>query len=261
MQGDAPIFGHPFCIWKGKFMTKMRLLSLLAAAAALSPISAYAQSVPTVSAEATRLDLSVTGHSTRVPDLATINAGVQSQATTAQAAISDNAGRMKQIIAALRAAGIEERDIQTSTINLNPQYDYRRENGEGPILTGYMANNQVLVRFRDIAKAGKIIDALVGVGANQINGPMLSIDDPEAALDEARIDAIEQGRKRAELYARALGKRVVRLAMVSEGGGMSRPPMPVAMNMRMMDQAEASSEILPGEQNVSVMLQMSFDVE
>lgn len=244
-------------------MSKMRLISLLAAAAVLAPAGAVAaaQPMPVISADATRLDLSVSGKSTRVPDLATISAGVQTQAKTAQDAIAQNATHMKQVVAALRAAGIAERDIQTSNISLNPQYDYRREDGQGPILTGYMASNQVSVKFRDIAKAGAIIDALVAVGANQINGPMLSIDDLDSALDEARLDAIRAGRERADLYARALGKRVVRLVMVSEGGGMTRPPMPVVAYSRAMAMDEASSEILPGEQDVSVTLQMSFDLE
>ena len=85
--------------------------------------------------------------------------------------------------AALRAAGIADRDIQTST-NLNPNYRYAEN--QPPQLVGYQAVNEVSVRFRDIAKTGAILDALVAQGANQINGPTLTIERPEAALDEAR---------------------------------------------------------------------------
>ena len=112
------------------------------------------------------------------------------------------------------------------SINLNPEYRY--EENQPPRLTGYTASNQVNVRFRDIRNTGEILDALVAEGANQINGPTLTIDKPEAALDEARAKAIAAGRARAELYARALGMRVVRLLSVSESGGYPvPPPMPM----------------------------------
>lgn len=263
MQGGAPIIGHPLLFRKGKFMPKMRIFPLLAAAAALAPVAtpAQAQQVPVISENATRLDLVVSGKSTRVPDVATISTGVQTRGATAKEAIAQNAERMSRILAALRAAGVAERDIRTSQLNLNPEYDYRRENGEGPRLTGYMATNQVTVRFRDISKSGGIIDALVGVGANQINGPMLSIDDPATAMDEARADAIATGTRRAELYAAAMGKRVVRIAMVREGGAVERPEIIVTGSRAMMAEDAAATEIVPGEQDVSVTLQMSFDLE
>src|SRR5205823_5232992 len=125
--------------------------------------------------------------------------------------------RMSRVLAALRRAGIADGDMQTSSVNLNPEYRY--ENNQPPQLVGYTASNQVTVRFRDVRSSGKILDALVGEGANQINGPSLVVDHPEAALDEARAKAIATGRARAELYARALGLRVVRTVGVSESGG------------------------------------------
>ena len=110
---------------------------------------------------------------------------------------------MQRVLAALKRAGVEDRDIQTSNISLNPEYRYVEN--QPPQLTGYTASNQLTIRFRDIRNSGKILDALVSQGANQINGPSLTIDKPEAALDEARARAIATGRARAELYARSLG--------------------------------------------------------
>ena len=104
--------------------------------------------------------------------------------------------------------------LQTSNLNLNPEYRY--QDNQPPQLVGYQAVNQVSVRFRDIAKTGAILDALVAQGANQINGPTLTIERPEAALDEARTQALANARARAELYARALGMRVARVLSVSE---------------------------------------------
>ena len=114
------------------------------------------------------------------------------------------------------------------------------QNNQPPQLTGYTASNQVSVRFRDIRNTGEILDALVAEGANQINGPCLTIDKPEAALDEARAKAVAVGRARAELYARALGMRVVRLLSVSESGGYPVPP-PMPM-MRAEAAAQAATQ-------------------
>jgi uncharacterized protein YggE len=171
-----------------------------------------------------------------------------------------NAAQLYRVRAALMRAGIADRDIQTSSINLNP--DYRYENNQPPVLTGYQASNNVSVKFRDIRNSGKILDALVAEGANQINGPSLTIDKPEAAYDEARVKAIAEGRTRADLYARALGMRVVRLVSVSEGGGYSRPPMPYAMaEMRVTAPPAPKTEIDPGTQDLQISLAMSFELQ
>jgi hypothetical protein len=205
----------------------------------------------------TRLDVVAQGEVERVPDIARISAGVVTQASTATAAIRQNAERMTAVRAALRQAGIAERDIQTSTINLQPSYRYAEN--QPPQLVGYQATNEVTVRFRDIAETGRILDALVAQGANQINGPMLSIEEPEAALDEARTAALTNARARAELYARSLGMRVVRVLAVSETGQVAGP-MPRAY-MRDMAAAQAETVIVPGEQTLSVSLTVSFELE
>jgi len=241
-------------------MTKSIFVALALAGAALSAYPATAQDALAVRAiSGTRLDLSATGTATRVPDLAIISAGVETRSATATGAIADNAARMERVRAALKRAGIADKDIQTSSINLNPDYAY--VNNQPPRLTGYRASNNVSVKFRDIRNTGRILDALVAEGANQINGPSLTIDKPEAALDEARIKAIATGRARADLYARALGMRVVRLLSVSEGGGYSpRPPMPMVMMAR-SEAADAKTSIDPGTQDLEVTLAMSFELQ
>jgi len=235
------------------------ILAALALGAAALPASAMAQAVATVPVLAgTRLDISATGEVTRVPDLAIISAGVQTLQPTATGAIEENATRMERVRAALKRAGIADKDIQTSSINLNPEYVY--ENNRPPRLTGYRATNTVNVKFRDLKRTGAILDALVAEGANQINGPNLTIDKPEAALDEARTKAIANGRARAELYARALGMRVVRLLSVSEGGGNHVPP-PMPMVMMAERSGDASTKIDPGTQQLQVSLSMSFELQ
>lgn len=205
----------------------------------------------------TRLEISATGESVRVPDVAIVSAGVQTRAATARAALQQNAAQMERVRAALKRAGIEDRDIQTSNISLNPEYRYVEN--QPPRLTGYTASNQVNVRFRDVARTGDILDALVAEGANQINGPTLTIDKPEAALDEARTKALAVGRARAEVYARGLGMRVVRLLSVSESGGSYPSPQPFVV-MEARAQA-ASTKIDPGEQKLQVALSMVFELQ
>jgi len=186
-----------------------------------------------------------------------ISTGVQTRAATATAAIQQAASRMERVRAALKRAGVADRDIQTSNVSLNPDYVYREN--QAPRLSGYNASNQVSVRFRDIANTGQILDALVAEGANQINGPTLTIDKPEAALDEARARALAVGQRRAELYARSLGKRVVRLVAVSESGRTHYAPPPM---MRMDAVAQnASTKIDPGEQSLQVTLAMTFELQ
>ena len=233
------------------------LLAALMIGAALPNAAAAQQASITQAIAGTRLDISATGEVSRVPDLAIITAGVVAKAPTASAALQESASRMQRVVAALKRAGIADRDIQTSNVNLNPEYRYPEN--QSPQLTGYTASNNVTVRFRDVRTSGRILDALVGEGANQIGGPNLTIDNTDAALDEARAKAIAVGRARAQAYARSLGMRVVRLVALSETGGNSIV-QPLPMYAR-ADVAMAKTQIEPGEQKLQVTLAMTFELQ
>jgi uncharacterized protein YggE len=234
------------------------LFAALLLGVAASPAAADAQQAAiTQSISGTRLDLTASGDVTRVPDLAVITAGVVTRAPTAGGAMQQAAERMQRVHAALKAAGLEDRDIQTSNISLNP--DYRYEENQPPRIAGYSATNQLTVRFRDIASAGKILDALVAQGANQIGGPILTIDKPESALDEARTKAVANGRARAELYARSLGLRIVRVVSVSENAG--EYPVPPPRPMMAAAREAADTKIEAGEQKLQVNLAMTFELQ
>jgi hypothetical protein len=238
---------------------RQALLAALLLGATIMPAAAAAQqtTVVTPPIAGTRLDISATGDATRVPDIAIVSAGVVTRAPTATGALEQNGAKMERVRQALKRAGIAERDIQTSNISLNPEYRYVEN--QAPQLVGYTASNQLNVRFRDIRSTGRILDALVAEGANQINGPTLTIDKPEAALDEARAKALAVGRARADLYARSLGMRVVKLISVSESGGYAvPPPRPVMMMER---SAAAGTAIDPGEQKLEVTLAMSYELQ
>ena len=232
-------------------------LALVAVPAAMPAMAQTGPSVaPMVPATGTVLDVVAEGRTTRVPDMATIRAGVVTQAPTAAAALSDNSARTARVLARLRRAGIADRDIATASVQLSPQYRYAEN--QPPAITGYQATNTVSVRFRDVAKAGGVLDALVAEGANQIDGPALSLSDPDAALDEARVDAVKRARAKAEQYARAAGMRVERIVSIVEAGqdagGPDRPPVVFARAAM----ADAKTEVAAGEKDVTVTLNVRF---
>ena len=233
-------------------MRSLTFAAILAASALTSAASAETPIVP----DATVLDVTATGRVVQTPDIATIRAGVVSQAATAAAAASENAARMAKVVAALKAAGIADRDLSTNSLSLSPQYRYA--DNQPPAITGYQASNSVTIRFRDIAKSGAILDALVKQGANQIDGPNLALDDPDAALDEARTDAVKRARARAELYAHAAGLSVSRIVSISEAGehgGGSPPPVPILYAARAK---AADTAIVAGETDVTATLNVRF---
>jgi len=230
------------------------LLLAAALAAPTAPVLAQAPTPPAISADGTLLSVSATGEATRVPDVATLSAGVVTQAADANAALRANAAQMNRLMEAVREAGIAERDIRTSDLGVSPQY--RRGDGQAPQISGYEARNTVNLTVRDIADLGAVIDALVAAGANQVYGPNFQIGEPGEAHDEARRAALETARARAELYGQALGLRVRRIVSISEGGGFVPRPM---MAMRAMDAME-SSPVSPGESTVSVNLDVVFEL-
>ncbi len=221
---------------------------LLAGAA---PAAADVPSVPTVTVTAE-------GRVDRAPDIADLSGGVVTTAPTAAAAMAENATRMTAVIAAVRRAGIADRDIQTTGLGLQPQYRY--DNNRPPVLTGYQASNAVALRIRKLADTGRLLDALVAVGANQINGPGFRVDAADAALDEARTQAVATARARADLYARAAGLKVRRVVSIGESGGEQPRPMVVAMMARAPKLAE-STPVAPGEVTLAVTVTMVFELE
>jgi uncharacterized protein YggE len=236
-------------------MIRIALATSAALIAAAALPAAAQQALQPVLLDGTLLDVSAMGTSTRVPDLAVIQAGVVTQAATAAQAMQQNNAQMTKVLAALRNAGIAERDIQTATINLSPQYRYVQN--EAPVITGYQASNQVSIRFRDVARSGTILDTLVREGANDISGPNLTVDKPEGALDEARVDAVKKARARAELYAQAAGLKVERILAISESGALPPSPMPVMLRANAGMVAD-KMEVVAGERELNVTVSVRF---
>ncbi len=236
------------------------LLALaLALGTTMTAASAQNATVPgyAIPGDATLLSVSAQAQAHRVPDIATISAGVVTQAADANAAMQANATQMAKVMAAIKAAGIAERDVQTAGINVSPTYRYAEN--QPPAITGYQASNTVNAKVRELGKLGKVLDALVANGANQVNGPNFEIDKPDEAFDEARIAALRKAEARAQIYAKATGLKVRRVVSISEGGSF-QPPVPVMRAMAMEAVGKADTSVSPGESTLSVNLDVVFEL-
>src|SRR5215218_6342074 len=189
--------------------------ALAIAAAALLAAPALAQTPPPA--------ISVTGEAniSVPPDQAQIEGGVSTDAKTAREASETNNAAMGKVLLALKGAGIDEKDYQTSRLQLQPQYA-RNRSGPSPVV-GYRASNRVTVKVRDVTKIASTIDVLVGAGANDIGGIHFEVTQASKLLDEAREQAIADARRKAHIYAKAAGVTLGEPIAISEEGG----PTPV----------------------------------
>ncbi len=248
---------------------KSHFLAALALAALAVPAMTSAHEAgpaPSMAAGSTLLTVSAEGRSERKPDLALFTAGVTSSGKTAGEALTANSADMARVIAALKRAGIADRDIQTSNLSLNPVYaDMSNQRAVDPLeqhvapIIGYQVYNQVTVKQRKLDRMGSTIDALVAAGANQVNGPSFQMEDPDAAADEARADAIKKAIARAQIYARASGLRVVRVLTITEGGGYSPQPPVMYARAAMADMA-APTPVAAGEVQSGASVTVTFEL-
>ena len=237
----------------------LMLAIALAAGTAMTAASAQTPNpaTPMTTNDGTLLSVSAEATSQRVPDVATISTGVVTRGADSNAAMRENADQMAKVLAALKGAGIPERDIRTTGVNLNPQYQYAAH--QPPKITGYEARNTVSVKVRDLSKLGKFIDTLVAEGANELNGPSFEVDKPDEAYDEARRAALEKAQARAEMYAKAPNLRVRRIVSIDETSGGFRPPVPM-MRAMAMEAKGADTTISPGESSLGVSLNIVFEL-
>lgn len=236
-----------------KTLMRAAALGLLLTTTAAAP-AALAQAAPAAADtmfRATTLNLSAYGETKIAPDMASINLGVMTEGKTAAEAMQANATRMSAVMASLRKAGIADRDIQTSNLNLNPQYKYQEN--QPPLLIGYQASNNVTITVHDLKKLGAAVDASVSAGANQVQGISFGLEDSTAAENAAREAAVKALSAKADLYAKATGHKVSRLVSLSEGGGYTpQPPMPMMAYAAKREMADAGTSVSGGELKVRV---------
>ena len=224
-------------------------LAAVALAGALLTAPALAQVIPPAA-------ISVTGEATVSvpPDLAEIDGGVTSEAKTAREASEANNAAMGKVLQALKGAGIEEKDVQTARLSLQPQ---SAPNRSGPsAIAGYRASNRVTVRVRDVTKVANVIDTLVGAGANEIGGINFVVSQASKLLDEARERAVADARRKAEIYAKAAGVTLGAPLGISEEGNSA--PVPYR---RMAAGMAVSAPVAQGEETLAVTVSVSWAIK
>jgi uncharacterized protein YggE len=200
--------------------------------------------------------ISVTGEATVSvpPDLAQVDAGVTSDAKTAREASDANSAAMGKVLLALKSAGIEQKDYQTSRLSLQPEYAPNRQ-GPSPVV-GYRASNRVTIRVRDVTKVANVIDTLVGAGANDIGGVNFMVSQASKLLDDARTQAVADARRKAEIYAKAAGATLGAPLSISEEGAAPRPVFRAKMAAEM-----AAAPVAQGEETLSVTVNVSWAIK
>jgi uncharacterized protein YggE len=205
--------------------------------------------------------ISLSGHGEVhvTPDMAIVTVGVTSSSATAREALDSNTKSMEAIMATLKDAGIEMRDVQTSNFMVNPRYDYGQNNSQPPRVVAYDVSNNVAVTVRKLEVLGAVLDHVVSSGSNQINGVMFQVSKPEAATDEARKLAVEDAKRKAKVYSDASGVALGHIVSLSEGGGY-QPPIPVYKSMR-AEGMSADVPIAQGEQAFSVDVNIVWEIK
>lgn len=231
-------------------------------------VAAAALTAPAIAAAAPQIDIAATGPVVELsvfesvdvaPDLATIGAGVTTEAPTATEALRQNSAEMQKVIARIKASGVAEKDIQTTGINLNARYDYDQQT-QRQVFRGYQASNRVNVILRKIDNTGRVLDALVQAGATDLSGPSFSIDDDTAAKDAARKRAVERANAQAKAYAAMLGYQNVRVLSISEAmQGMGPMPMPFAKSRDAIE-VTASAPVQPGMVQTGVNVAITYEM-
>ncbi|MEO8319800.1 MAG: SIMPL domain-containing protein [Bradyrhizobium sp.] len=225
-------------------------LALVVATATLLAAPALADSAPPPA-------ISVTGEAnvSVPPDQAQIDGGVTSDAKTAREASDANNAAMGKVLLALKGAGIDAKDMQTSRLSLQPQYAPNRS-GPSPVV-GYRASNRVTVRLRDVAKVAGIIDVLVGAGANELGGINFVVSQASKLLDEAREKAVADARRKAEIYAKAAGVTLGDPLSISEDGSAA----PVFRGKMLGGMAASAAPVAQGEETLSVTVSVSWAIK
>jgi hypothetical protein len=202
------------------------------------------------------------GEAAIAPDMAVISLAVMRDAETAGEALSANSAAMAEVLADLKAQGIADKDLQTTDFSIQPKYKQEtRTDGtyEAPVIVGYTVSNGLTVRVRDLAKLGEIIDRSVKLGVNQGGGISFTNDDPEAAVEAARKQAVEKAAAKAKTLTEAAGVKLGRVVEISENFARPMPQVYAAAPMAKM--ADESVPIASGENLYTVTVNITYAID
>jgi uncharacterized protein len=205
--------------------------------------------------------MNVSGHGavTLTPDTASVSLGVTINAETRAEAQAEATARMDSIIAAVQAAGVEDRDIKTTSYRVDVLYD-RDDNGNQTRVIGYEVSNRIAVKVRDLDSLGALLDAVVAEGATDVYGISFSVDDPGAAASQARQLAVEDAMRKADELAAAAGVEIARVTYVTESSSPPPAPRDFAGDRAAAAPLAADVPIQAGSTQVSVDVQMTLEL-
>ncbi len=230
--------------------------AFIVAVAAISVRPGAATGAPATDTPAAHtITVSATGKITIVPDVARVNLGVTVSKTTVKAARQAGAKAMTDILAAIKALGVADADIQTTNLSLYPQYG----NSSTPRVVGYQISQQIQVTVRDLDKAGDVVDAAMANGATDVNGISFEIADPVKAQNDARAAAVSAARTSAQAMAAAGNVSLGTVVSITDG----TPPSPIYYGYGAAKGAavpDAATPIQPGTQDLSAMVTVVFEI-
>ncbi len=204
------------------------------------------------------------GRATLAPDMALLHLMVTREGATAREALDANSAAMEDVIGAMRKAGIDERDLQTADFGIQPRYRHHRPTASGqqepPEIVGYTVNNSLMVRVRKLEEVGGILDRSVSLGVNQGGNIQFLNDDPAAALEQARTEAVKDALRRAATLTAAAGVRSGRILEISEHSYQPRP-LPMARAEMMMSADSGAVPVAGGENTYSVTVNLVLALE
>jgi uncharacterized protein YggE len=235
-----------------------RLIALILIGVASLPLAAQAALADDKEPQKRTISISGKGTVKSAPDMVTVSAGVESQAVTAAEALAKNTAAMTRVVEALKAQGIDAKDIQTTTFSVSPRYEDHDDSRPARIV-GYSVFNSVFVTMHDIGKLGSVLDQLVSAGSNSIGGISFSIDKPEQLENEARKLAMAAAIAKAKLYAEAAGAELGPVQTITEQGGYVPYSYPIAAHI---DAAAAKPvPVEPGTQSLNIDVQVTWELK
>lgn len=221
-------------------------------------VAIFVMGLPVFADSAGKITVTGEGRITTVPDMATINLGVSTQARTSAEALTANSKALKQVLSEIQGAGIAERDIQTSGLSLSPVWSKNSSSSGGARnIVGFAVGNQVTIRIRKLDTVGSILDLVVKNGANQFHGLVFGVQEPGPAEDEARRLAVEEAMRKADLMAGAAGVELGAILQMNEYGSPGVRPMMARADMMMSD----SMPIAGGEVSIGASVTMVYEIK
>ncbi len=236
--------------------------AILLAPSLIGPTRAADPTTGTTGTTDTTKTISVTGDGRVIikPDVADINLGVNIDKPRAGDAEAAAADAMAKVIDALKAAGIADADIQTTTLSLQPQYDWS-SGSSNPRITGYEMDNEVDVTVRDLTKVGSDVDAAVDAGATSVNGITFRVENQTAAEQQARTAAMTDARAKADTLATAAGVSITSVVSISEVSAPAPTPiMYAAPAAAGAADGRAVTPVQPGNVEVDITVTVVYGI-